>query len=182
MIIPSIGAILKNGKIYLGHGLWKADGRKKRKAMKELIKKCWKLVMNREFITYGVAGVATTVVNFLSYHLFCNIWGIANLIANAMAWVVAVAFAYVVNAKWVFREGFLGWKEERERIAKFVGARVVTFIVEEIGMFVLVDVLKGHNLIMKAIVGVLVIILNYVFSKVFVFIRGDKAKAPETEA
>lgn len=144
--------------------------------MKDFVKKWWKLFVNRETITYAVAGVLTTVVNFLAYHLFCNVMNIPNLVANAIAWVIAVAFAYVVNARWVFLERFEGWKMEWERIVKFTGARVVTFFVEEAGMFLLVDVLHGPNLIMKAIVAVLVIILNYVFSKLFVFISGSGKK------
>ncbi|MDD6036848.1 MAG: GtrA family protein [Lachnospiraceae bacterium] len=144
--------------------------------MKDFVKKWWKLFVNRETITYAVAGVMTTVVNFLAYHLFCNVMNIPNLVANAIAWVIAVAFAYVVNARWVFLERFEGWKMEWERIVKFTGARVVTFFVEEAGMFLLVDVLHGPNLIMKAIVAVLVIILNYVFSKLFVFISGSGKK------
>lgn len=148
--------------------------------MKELIKKCWKMLFSREIITYGIAGLATTAVNFVAYYLFCNIMGIPNLIANAIAWVVAVAFAYVVNARWVFLEKFDGWKKEWERIWKFTGARIVTFVIEELGMFLLVDVLHGHNLIMKAIVAVLVIILNYVFSKLFVFMSGNKKANEET--
>ncbi len=144
--------------------------------MKDFVKKWWKLFVNRETITYAVAGVMTTVVNFLAYHLFCNVMNIPNLVANAIAWVIAVAFAYVVNARWVFLERFEGWKKEWERIVKFTGARVVTFFVEEAGMFLLVDVLHGPNLIMKAIVAVLVIILNYVFSKLFVFISGSGKK------
>lgn len=148
--------------------------------MKEFMKKCWGAFVNRETITYAIAGVATTVVNFIAYHVFCNMLGIPNLIANAIAWVIAVAFAYVVNARWVFLEKFKGWKREWERIVKFTGARVVTFVVEETGMFLLVDVLHGPNLIMKAIVAVLVIILNYIFSKLFVFISRDKKAKPES--
>lgn len=144
--------------------------------MKEFIKKCWNVFVNRETITYAIAGVATTVVNFIAYHVFCNMLGVPNLIANAIAWVIAVAFAYIVNARWVFLEKFEGWKKEWERIWRFTGARIVTFVIEEAGMFLLVDVLHGPNLIMKAIVAVLVIILNYVFSKLFVFISGSKDK------
>lgn len=147
--------------------------------MKDLIKKLWKMFMNREIVTYAIAGVATTVVNFIAYHLLCNVLGIPNLVANAIAWVVAVAFAYVVNARWVFLEKFEGWKKEWERIVKFTGARVATLVVEEAGMFLLVDVLHGPNLIMKAIVAVLVIILNYVFSKLFVFISGTEKTKEE---
>lgn len=137
----------------------------------DFIKKLWNMVMNREVITYGIAGVATTVVNFVAYHLFCNIMGIPNLTANAIAWVVAVAFAYVVNARWVFLDKKEEAAEESKKVVKFFGARFVTFLVEEAGMFLLVDVLHGPNLWMKAIVAVLVIILNYIFSKLFVFVK-----------
>ena len=136
-----------------------------------MIKKLWKLCINRETITYVVAGVGTTVVNFVSYHLFCNILGVPNLVANAIAWVIAVAFAYVVNARWVFLEEKEEAAKESVKIVKFFGARIATFGVEEFGMFVLVDLMHGNNLLMKAVVAVLVIILNYIFSKLFVFTK-----------
>ena len=142
----------------------------------EKIKKLWKLVVNRETITYGIAGVSTTIVNFVAYHLFCNIMHIENLIANAIAWVIAVAFAYVVNARWVFQDKQEDAASESKKVVKFFGARIVTFGVEELGMFILVDLLKGNNLIMKAIVAVLVIILNYIFSKLFVFTKKNKGE------
>ncbi len=142
--------------------------------MMEYIKKLWAMFVNRETITYGIAGVATTVVNFLAYHLFCNIIGIPNLIANAIAWVIAVAFAYVVNARWVFRDKSENATDESKKIVKFFGARFATFLVEEAGMFVLVDLLHGPNMIMKAMVAVAVIILNYIFSKLFVFTKKTK--------
>ena len=135
------------------------------------LKKMWKKYVNRETITYLVAGVLTTVINFIAYYWFCNILHIENLIANAIAWVVAVAFAYIVNARWVFLEKFTSWKTEVENICKFTGARILTFVIEEIGMFVLVDVLHGPNMIMKALIAVLVVILNYVFSKIFIFTK-----------
>ena len=141
------------------------------KEVKKVIKKLWKVFVNRETITYGIAGVSTTVVNFIAYHLFCNILGVPNLIANAIAWVIAVAFAYVVNARWVFQEKQEDAVGETKKVIKFFGARIVTFGVEELGMFILVDLLKGNNLIMKAVVAVLVIILNYIFSKLFVFTK-----------
>ena len=140
------------------------------------MKKLWKLFVNRETITYGIAGVSTTIVNFIAYHLFCNVLGIPNLIANAIAWVIAVSFAYVVNARWVFQDKQEDAANESKKIAKFFGARVVTFGVEEVGMFLLVDVLHGPNLMMKAVVAVLVIILNYIFSKLFVFTKKNNDK------
>ena len=94
-----------------------------------------------------------------------------NLYANAIAWVIAVAFAYVVNARWVFLSRKEDVSGESKKVVKFFGVRFLTFLVEELGMFLLVDVLQGPNLWMKAIVAVLVIILNYIFSKVFVFVK-----------
>ena len=146
------------------------------KEVKTVIKKLWKLVVNRETITYGIAGVSTTIVNFIAYHLFCNIIGIPNLIANAIAWVIAVSFAYVVNARWVFQDKQEDAAGESKKIVKFFSARLVTFGVEELGMFLLVDLMHGPNLLMKAIVAVLVIILNYIFSKLFVFTKKNKGE------
>lgn len=141
------------------------------KEVEKVIKKLWKLFVNRETITYGIAGVSTTVVNFIAYHLFCNVLGIPNLVANAIAWVIAVSFAYVVNARWVFQDKQEDAAGESKKIVKFFSARLVTFGVEELGMFILVDLLHGPNMIMKAVVAVLVIILNYIFSKLFVFTK-----------
>lgn len=154
----------------------KRNGKDMVKEVKTVIKKLWKLFVNRETITYGIAGVSTTIVNFIAYHLFCNILRIPNLIANAIAWVIAVAFAYVVNARWVFQDKQEDAASESKKVVKFFGARIVTFGVEELGMFILVDLLKGNNLIMKAIVAVLVIILNYIFSKLFVFTKKKDAE------
>lgn len=134
-----------------------------------MLKKLWNLFVNRETITYGISGVSTTIVNFVVYYLFCNILLVPNLISNAIAWVAAVLFAYVLNARWVFKDKQEDVTGESRKLAKFFGARVVTFVIEEVGMFVLVDLLHGPNLIMKAIIAVLVIILNYIFSKLFVF-------------
>ena len=156
--------------------LLKRNGKDLVKEVKTVIKKLWNLFVNRETIAYGIAGVSTTVVNFIAYHLCCNVAGIPNLVANAIAWVVAVVFAYVVNARWVFQDKQEDAINETKKIAKFFGARVVTFGVEELGMFILVDLLKGNNLIMKAIVAVLVIVLNYIFSKLFVFTKKKEEK------
>ena len=79
------------------------------------LKKIWEKYVNRETITYLVAGVLTTVINFIAYYWFCNILHIENLVANAIAWVVAVAFAYIINARWVFLEKFADWKTEIEK-------------------------------------------------------------------
>jgi len=129
----------------------------------------WDKFVNRETITYLIAGILTTVVNFISYHLFCNILGIENLIANAIAWVVAVVFAYIINDLWVFQSKRVGMRQEIEKITKFFGARICSFVIEETGMLFFVNILQLNNLIVKAFLAVIVIILNYFFSKLFIF-------------
>ena len=141
----------------------------KKTSLQSMIKKLTIIVFSREFITYGVAGVLTTVVNYSSYHFLCNILGIQNLIANAIAWVIAVSFAYVVNAKFVFLSRHDSVKGEALKVTKFFGARVLTFVVEEIGMLIFVDLLDYHNLMVKAVLSIIVIILNYILSKIYIF-------------
>jgi Predicted membrane protein len=139
----------------------------------EKLKPYMEKLVNRETITYIVAGVLTTVVNFFAYHIFCNVMGIENLIANGIAWVVAVSFAYLINDLWVFQAKTVGFWDELVKISKFLGARILSFVIEESGMFLFVDVMKFNNLMVKAVLAVIVIILNYLFSKMFIFIKKE---------
>lgn len=139
------------------------------KSLPELVKKLMKIMTSREFITYGITGVLTTIVNYSSYHILCNIMGIPNLIANAIAWVLAVSFAYIMNAKVVFLQKRDSIKGEAIKITKFFGARILTFVVEEAGMFIFVDLLGYNNLMVKACMAVIVIVLNYILSKLYIF-------------
>ena len=135
----------------------------------EKFKPYWDKFVNRETITYVIAGVLTTVVNFIAYYLFCNIIGIENLIANGIAWVIAVVFAYIINDLWVFRSERASIRRQIEKISKFFGARILSFVVEEAGMFLFVDIIGWNNMIVKAALAVIVIILNYFFSKLYIF-------------
>lgn len=140
-----------------------------KKSLSDLVKKTLRFVFGREFITYAIAGVLTTLVNYISFHIICNILGVEDLIANVIAWVLAVAFAYVVNAKVVFLQKKDSVKGEAAKVTKFFGSRVVTLVVEELGIFIFVELLGYNNLVVKAFLAVIVIILNYIFSKLYVF-------------
>lgn len=140
-----------------------------RKLFTDLVKKVFRIIFSREFITYTIAGVLTTLVNYISFHVICNILGVEDLIANAIAWVLAVVFAYVVNAKVVFLQKKDSVKGEALKITKFFAARILTFIVEEIGILIFVEICGYNNLIVKAVLAVIVIILNYILSKLYIF-------------
>lgn len=129
----------------------------------------FKKLLNREVAAYLVAGVLTTLVNIIVYHISCNILGIENLIANGIAWIVSVLFAFVVNDKYVFIQEKVTAKQEFIKIIKFFLARLFSFFIDEFGMLVLVNILLLNNMLSKVGMNVIVIILNYIFSKLFIF-------------
>lgn len=141
-----------------------------------LINKVMKKLLSREVITYLIAGGLTTVVNFVVYGVLFNYLDVANMLANTIAWVVAVIFAYIVNNYWVFQNDTSSGKKEGEKLVKFFSARIVTLIVESAGMFFFIDVLKlyQYNMIVKGFIAIIVIVLNYIFSKLFVFDKNTK--------
>ena len=137
----------------------------------KLFFKLWDIFMTREMITYLISGVLTTVVNWVLYWLFVERFGMEELSGIALDWVLTVAFAYAINAFWVFESKFTNWSAEGRKILKFYAARLFTFVIEEGGIFIFVKQLEFNGLVIKAILAVIVIILNYVFSKLFVFLK-----------
>ncbi|NLK73787.1 MAG: GtrA family protein [Clostridiales bacterium] len=131
-----------------------------------------KKFINRETIAYGIAGVMTTLVNFISYETFFRL-GLSNLNANALAWVIAVSFAYIVNKINVFKAKSKDIKDEISKLVKFFGARLVTLGVEQVGMYLFIERLGYHRLLVKAALTGFVIVLNYIFSKLFIFNKKD---------
>ncbi len=137
----------------------------------------------KEIITYIIFGVLTTLVNFFAFWIFTKIFGEnLYLVNNAIAWVVGVVFAYVTNKLFVFESKSWDLKLITKEITGFLGARIFSFLLEEGGMFLFVSVLgfgeKSLTLlgitvtgqfIVKILLAVIVVILNYVFSKFIIF-------------
>ena len=123
----------------------------------------------QSFIAYAVFGVLTTIVNIVTYSVCYNSIGISNTLSNVLAWILSVAFAYVTNKIWVFDSKSWAWKVLRREVPAFVSCRLATGILDIVIMFVCVDVMGWHAMLMKIISNVLVIILNYVFSKLIIF-------------
>lgn len=143
-----------------------------------MLKKLFNKLFTREIIMYVIVGVLTTLVNWIVAYLFNNIIGCKlSVITNSVAWVAAVAFAYVTNNTLVFRIGFESWKSEFNKIWKFAASRIFTGIVEIGGMFLLDDILGFPYWPVKLVISVIVIVLNYVLSKLFVFIKSKNTSA-----
>lgn len=124
---------------------------------------------NRSFILYAVFGVLTTVINIFIYQIlyaFCNV---SNVASNIVAWVFAVSFAYITNRKYVFDSKTTSKKEILSEFTSFIVCRLATGGLDIAIMFVAVDLLSLNSLLMKIISNVLVIIINYVASKLIIF-------------
>ena len=123
----------------------------------------------REQIAYLFFGGVTTVVNIVTLEVFARL-GCPTWLANAIAWVVAVLVAYFTNRKWVFASRSTGATAVKE-FASFISCRVGTGVMDEIIMVVGVDKLGLWRPGVKVFSNVLVVILNYVFSKLLIFKR-----------
>lgn len=137
----------------------------------------------KEIITYIIFGVLTTAVNFVCFWLMNVLLGEKlYLLNNVIAWVASVIFAYVTNKLWVFDSKSWNIKIIGREIPEFVGARLFSLAVEEGGLLLFMKVMHferfsftifGFNvtgtLIAKVILAVIVVILNYIFSKLVIF-------------
>lgn len=140
----------------------------------------------REILVYVVFGVLTTLVNWLTFALCNSALSASQTVSNAVAWVVGVAFAFFVNKRYVFESRTLAAKAVLREAAGFVGARALSGVVEIVGPTLLTragldQTLFGlDGLLAKAVVSVVVIVLNYIFSKFFVFTDGNDRAAGKT--
>ena len=131
----------------------------------------------KELFFYGIFGVLTTVVNVLVYHLFANVFSFHYLIANVIAWIIAVIFAFVTNKLYVFKSKSWENKIWLSEFGKFIGARLVTGILDMAMMYIMIDTLSWNDVLAKIITNIVVILLNFVFSKLLIF---KKKKINET--
>lgn len=127
----------------------------------------------QEIINYLIVGVLTTVVSIVTYFLFSLILDIENnilfILANVLSWICAVIFAYITNKKFVFNTTTSNKKEEIKVFSMFVSSRITTLLIELAFMFVTVKIILINDKIAKVIAQFIVIVLNYVLSKLFVF-------------
>ena len=130
---------------------------------------CEKLWNNTELVAYLFAGVATTVVNYVVYFMATRWFGLAVMPGTWAAWVLAVAFGYAVNKAFVFKTHCESMAALAKEAVSFFTMRLVSLGAETVIMFVTVEMIGLNDLVMKLLTNFIVIILNYVFSKLFIF-------------
>lgn len=122
-----------------------------------------------DILAYLVFGVLTTVVNYLVYLPCYNLLGMKAVVSNVIAWAVAVAFAYLTNKPFVFRSHDWSAQTVIPELTKFVGCRVASGAMESVIIFLTVDLFGWNGNVWKLLTSVLVVILNYIGSKLLVF-------------
>ncbi len=131
------------------------------------VKKLWEKY--RPMALYLIFGALTTAVNIVSYTLLYQAAGVPNVPSNIIAWVLSVAVAFVTNKVWVFDSKSFAPSVALPELWKFAGCRVGTGLLDLAVMWVGVDLLHGPATAIKIASNVAVIVLNYVFSKWFIF-------------
>jgi len=135
-----------------------------------MIKKLYNLYKKyEEIILYLIFGVLTTVVSLLSYFIFSKLFNINYLISNIISWILSVLFAFITNKLYVFKSNDKTNNKILKEIISFFSSRIFTFLIDMLMMYILVGLLKFNDMIIKIIVQFIVIVLNYILSKLFVF-------------
>ncbi len=136
----------------------------------------------KEIIMYLIFGVLTTLVSWGSYALFEIIFGtfirgsiVLSSVANVLSWIVAVLFAFITNKLWVFESKSFNSNVLIKELTTFVGSRLATGVLEWVGVPLLMliglnqSIFGIEGMLAKVVVSVIVVILNYILSKLFVF-------------
>lgn len=147
------------------------------------MKKLINALLNKETILYLVFGVLTTVVGFVTLKLFDMLLGKElYLISNSLSWLLCVAFAFVTNKLFVFESR--SWSKDilQKEVPSFFSARIASYFIEQGGLWLMMDILLFKDKIFdfvffrlsglmtaKLIVGVIVVVFNYVLSKALIF-------------
>lgn len=129
----------------------------------------------QHFLLYALFGGLTTVVDLAVYYILYNLFSVHYLVAQTISWVAAVLFAYFTNKRYVFGSRARGVAMISEMI-KFISGRLFSFGVQTVCLAALVELAHWDENIVRLPVLVIVTILNYIVSRVFVFTKKKDAE------
>lgn len=142
-----------------------------------------KKLANKETVLYLIFGVLATVLNIFLFYLFVNVWKISTGLGNILDTIICILFQYFTNRIWVFESKNNG-KEAIKEFIQFILARGLTAIIDQIFVVVGVDFFVAKyvsysqqgifSVGIKVLSNIVVIVLNYIFSKLFVFNRKEQ--------
>lgn len=147
----------------------------RRKGSEQILERLMKiLTRNREMASYLVFGVLTTLVNLLSYAALTRTAGMNEIPAAALAWAVSVAFAYLTNKLFVFESRSFAPSVVVREAVSFILCRLFSGALDLGLMWLLAERLGYWDILVKVGSNIIVIILNFVFSKLLIFRKGAK--------
>ena len=126
-----------------------------------------------ELIGYLIFGGLTTVVNIIVFYLFDSVFEVHYLFANAIAILVSILFAFLTNKKYVFKSSTPTFQLWLKEFSLFVSFRLLSAVFDMGSMWLLVDGLNLNANVAKIITQFIVVVLNYAFSKFFIFKQGE---------
>ena len=135
----------------------------------ELIQTLFAKFVNYETISYLVVGVLTTILSIAVFAGCYRKLKMSTVMSNIISWVIAVAFAYLTNKPFVFKSHDWSAKVVVPELAKFIGCRIGSGVLETAIIFVTVDCLHWNGNLIKLLTSVLVVVMNYIASKLLVF-------------
>ncbi|MDE5758729.1 MAG: GtrA family protein [Allobaculum sp.] len=133
----------------------------------------------KEPITYLFWGVMSTIANVVTYWICYDMCHLSNMTSTLVAWIVAVVMAFVTNKLWVFESRNTSWKEDLKEFFSFIGFRIVSEIFDLGIMYWAVDLMGMNGLFWKIVANVIVVILNYIFSKFIIFKKPSASSNPK---
>ena len=127
----------------------------------------------QDVFLYIFFGICTTLVNIFSYWLCAHVFRMAVLPSAIIAWLFAVLFAYFTNRKWVFHSEATAKEEIAKEAISFYVCRLTTGFADWMLMYVFVDVMHLNDIIIKALANLVVIVLNFIASKLIIFRKNE---------
>ena len=128
----------------------------------------------QEGIDYLFWGGVAFVLSMVLFYIFANMMMIEEQLANIITWIICVIFTYFTNRIFVFKSKSTGLMAIIKEFTEFTTARLATLILENIVLFICIDLLMWHNMLAKLIGQFLVIVSNYVLSKLWIFKKDRK--------
>ena len=122
----------------------------------------------KEILWYGFFGVLTTLVNIISFYLLDKT-GMNVYLNNFIAWFLSVLFAFVTNKLFVFNSKSLDKKVIIKEVVSFFFFRILSLGIDMAGMYICISMMNMNRMISKVLMNVIVIVTNYIFSKIFIF-------------
>lgn len=118
---------------------------------------------------YGVFGIGTTVINIITYDICSLKIGLGTVLSTITAWIIAVLSAFFTNRNYVFKSTAISFGDKFYEFIRFTASRLFTGIIDTAGMYFMVDVFGFQGTLIKIVMNVIVIILNYIASRKIVF-------------